>query len=1047
MSQLSSIATLLDECGLSGRVSVGELTLAECAQLFAEQGRSALLAHVRQAGTPAGHAAKLANAVSRAVREGRVAGISDARVPHADAVSGSLLTASRDGDVERIKSVLGRRGLSHERDSEGSTPLMISCASGHVACARLMLAARADHTVSRSDGSNALTDAVQRGWTECAALLLHGGADATGKLHHGWDALSVASLHGHADCVRLLLDAAADPQSADEDDASALSIAAQHGHEACVDVLLSAGADAEKRRSDGLTPLALAAACGHCGCTGLLLEAGARTDTRDKADWLPLLYAAFNGHLGCVRGLLEASADANAGRRSGFNALMAAASSGQSECMRALLDAGALVRAPKLAAPPAYGNSSRASDGSRHSQHAAGAAGATSLTLATSDGGWAGGAPGHLCPYVPDAATYAQLGEAAAACLAILTADANGTRHDEGGPASSANGEIASSSVPTLERVTFRAPLGLTADECWQERPVRRVAERPKERGWELYYCSNTGLHGVSIVQLVLRDHGFRRLPPVTQPKLKRSVRRSWFARGALGLVDDRSGSVGSAAITDPSAQQSTTVTCRPHGSSASTQEARSWCLNWHIGRLDGSMLHCMLPHQKVNKFPGASALTLKHELWRHFRRMQRCHGVEQFGYMPTTYELPAEHDAWTAARVRDAASTPLWIVKPSNSSRSRGIHLVRACAGLQPGGSGATQEPAGAAGEPLPEEEAPGGEAADGAAHARLEPGQHGVASAYIHPPLTLDGLKFDVRLYVLVTSWCPLVVYLYRGGIARCASEPYSLFSTTASDSQPGGASGPRSGHFTNFSCSEEGPRLMLDTLHARLTRELGEVAATQLWHDVDDLVVKMVITVEGPMSAELAHCSRDVANGHPNAQCFELFGIDVLIGADGKPWLLEVNMDPSLDTGDMKGTAAGANAQLKSHLVADLFNVVGITPPHPASQGAASPSTEGSPASALPSMEASAKQDLEAMAAAEYARMQASHRLSAEAVRQRTLQHVNQEYARSLTGGWRRLLPSPASETYAALIDEPRRELNLLPFDGRDERESLWARCTDI
>ena len=37
------------------------------------------------------------------------------------------------------------------------------------------------------------------------------------------------------------------------------------------------------------------------------------------------------------------------------------------------------------------------------------------------------------------------------------------------------------------------------------------------------------------------------------------------------------------------------------------------------------------------------------------------------------------------------------------------------------------------------------------------------------------------------------------------------------------------------------------------------------------------------------------------HPNhpSNCFELLGFDVLIDQDLKPWLLEVNLSPSMNT----------------------------------------------------------------------------------------------------------------------------------------------------
>ena len=50
-------------------------------------------------------------------------------------------------------------------------------------------------------------------------------------------------------------------------------------------------------------------------------------------------------------------------------------------------------------------------------------------------------------------------------------------------------------------------------------------------------------------------------------------------------------------------------------------------------------------------------------------------------------------------------------------------------------------------------------------------------IVSEYIKNPLLINGHKFDLRIYVALTSIDPLKIYIYKEGLARFATEPYKI------------------------------------------------------------------------------------------------------------------------------------------------------------------------------------------------------------------------------------------------------------------------------
>jgi tubulin polyglutamylase TTLL6/13 len=70
-------------------------------------------------------------------------------------------------------------------------------------------------------------------------------------------------------------------------------------------------------------------------------------------------------------------------------------------------------------------------------------------------------------------------------------------------------------------------------------------------------------------------------------------------------------------------------------------------------------------------------------------------------------------------------------------------------------------------------------------------------VAQQYIANPLLLDGYKFDLRIYALVSSVDPLKIYLYDEGLARLATRQY--------EAPCGGNLRTFNMHLTNFSINK--------------------------------------------------------------------------------------------------------------------------------------------------------------------------------------------------------------------------------------------------
>lgn len=85
----------------------------------------------------------------------------------------------------------------------------------------------------------------------------------------------------------------------------------------------------------------------------------------------------------------------------------------------------------------------------------------------------------------------------------------------------------------------------------------------------------------------------------------------------------------------------------------------------------------------------------------------------------------------------------------------------------------------------------------------------------------------------------------------------------------------------------------------------------------HRIKDVIIKTLISVEPHIVSTTSRCTK-----HRNV-CFELFGFDILLDSKLKPWLLEVNISPSLSS------SSPLDKKIKTVLICDTLNLVGVFP----------------------------------------------------------------------------------------------------------------------
>ncbi|KAE8581396.1 hypothetical protein XENTR_v10024775 [Xenopus tropicalis] len=416
------------------------------------------------------------------------------------------------------------------------------------------------------------------------------------------------------------------------------------------------------------------------------------------------------------------------------------------------------------------------------------------------------------------------------------------------------------------------------------------------------------------------------------------------------------------------------------------TKKNQDWLGCWGH-HMKSTAFKSLRAYQKLNHFPGSFQIGRKDRLWRNLSKMQAHYGKKEFNFFPQSFVLPQDikllKKAW-----EEGGNRQKWIVKPPASARGMGIQVIHKWSQLPKK-------------RPL-------------------------LVQRYLHKPYLISGSKFDLRIYVYVTSFDPLRIYMFTDGLVRFASCKYSSSMKSL---------GNKFMHLTNYSVNKnnadyqanpdqtacQGHKWALKALWNYLNQK--GFNSDRIWEKIKDIVIKTIIASDPyvnsfvKMYVQSPYC------------CHELFGFDIMLDENLKPWVLEVNISPSLHSN------SPLDISIKGQMIRDLLNLAGFVLPSKDEVCTASPS--GSSIS-----ESSAGKDkghsLEIVAEEKMKRARyLIQKIPDKDLYATVLDHLTPEDVRVLVetedelsrcGQFERIFPSPITSRYLRFFEQPR-YLNIL------------------
>jgi len=179
-----------------------------------------------------------------------------------------LITAANDGNLEKVKELLGQGAHPDSQNIHGHTPLLSALTRGNLQIAALLITRGANVHLTTLEGGSPLHFAAIR--DETLVQSLANGAFLNVADDEGDTVLHWVIREQNHTMLGYLLQKGCNPDIANEDGETPLHLAASLGEDLHVDCLLKHGANATLLDSNGLTPLDAALESGEKKVIALL---------------------------------------------------------------------------------------------------------------------------------------------------------------------------------------------------------------------------------------------------------------------------------------------------------------------------------------------------------------------------------------------------------------------------------------------------------------------------------------------------------------------------------------------------------------------------------------------------------------------------------------------------------------------------------------------------------------------------------------------------------------------------------------------------------